>query len=54
MRGGIVFAEIGFDFDDAAGREIVFFVRADEQLAQKVAGYAARGAGVEGARERKA
>ena len=51
VGGGVFNAEVGFDFDDAAG-EIGFGSLADEDFSEQVAGYAARGADVEGTGER--
>jgi hypothetical protein len=49
MRGWIVGSEIGFDLYDAGSK--TWTASADKNLAQEVAGYAARVAGEEGARE---
>ena len=51
VGGRVFYAEVGFDFDDA-GAEIGFGSLAHEDFAQQVAGYAARSAGKESARER--
>jgi len=48
VGGGIIFAEVGFDFDDAGG-ERGSSVFTDQHFAQEFAGYAARIAGVESA-----
>lgn len=46
VRSGIFLSEIGFDFNDAGGEEC-FLIGANEELAEKFAGNAARGAGEE-------
>ena len=51
MRGRVVDAEVGFDFDDASG-EMQLAGVAEKDLAEEVASYAARAAGEEGASER--
>jgi hypothetical protein len=51
VRGEIVFAEIGFDLDDAGGK-MEWAIVAKKDFAQEVAGDAARVAGVEGTRKR--
>ena len=51
MRGRVVDAEVGFDFDDASGETQLAGV-AEKDLAEEVASYAARAAGEEGASER--
>jgi hypothetical protein len=48
MGGGIVGAEVGFDFDDAGGEGRTV---ADEHFAEEGAGYAAGIAGEKGAGE---
>ena len=50
VGSGIVLSEVSFDFDDAGGEAERAF--ADEDFAEKLAGYAARVAGEEGAGER--
>jgi hypothetical protein len=51
VGGGIVFAEISLNFDDAA-REVELSVVTHQDFAEEFASYAARVAGEEGAWER--
>jgi len=50
VGGGVVLAEVGFDFDDAGGAAVWSGVT-DENFAQEFAGYAARTAGEKSASE---
>jgi len=52
VGGGVVLAEVSFDFDDPGG-EAKFSGVADEDFAEKFASYAAGVAGEEGAGERE-